>query len=73
MPGMNGSQLQSQLANEGCGISIIFISSFDNRDPGQRARQAGTIAYLCKPFSDTTLIQSIHSALWHDKSDATVK
>ena len=73
MPGINGLQLQSRLANEGCRTPIIFITSNDNRLCRQRAMQGGAVAYLCKPFSDTTLVQSIHSALRQDKSDATVK
>jgi FixJ family two-component response regulator len=63
MPGMNGLQLQSQLAAAGCGIPIIFITAYDHKDSRQRAMQAGAAAFLGKPFSDEQLLQTIRSAL----------
>jgi FixJ family two-component response regulator len=63
MPGMNGLQLQSHLAAEGCGIPIIFITAYESNDSRQRAMQAGAAAFLGKPFSDEQLLQSIRSAL----------
>jgi FixJ family two-component response regulator len=63
MPGMNGLQLQSHLAAAGCGIPVIFITAYENRDSRQRAMQAGAAAFLGKPFSDEQLLQIIRSAL----------
>jgi FixJ family two-component response regulator len=63
MPGMNGLQLQNHLAAVGCGIPIIFITAYENRDSRQRAMQAGAAAFLGKPFSDEQLLQIIRSAL----------
>ena len=63
MPGMNGLQLQQHLAAAGCGIPIIFITVYDNKDSRQRAMQAGAAAFLGKPFSDEQLLQTIRSAL----------
>jgi len=63
MPGMNGLQLQSQLAAAGCGIPIIFITAYDHKDSRQRAMQAGAAAFLGKPFNDEQLLQTIRSAL----------
>ena len=67
MPGMNGLQLQSQLAAEGCGIPIIFITAYDDRESRRRAMQAGAVAFLAKPFSDEQLFQTIHSTLQPEK------
>jgi FixJ family two-component response regulator len=67
MPGMNGLQLQSHLAAAGCGIPIIFITAYDDRESRQRAMQAGAVAFLGKPFSDEHLLQTIRSALVQDK------
>jgi FixJ family two-component response regulator len=67
MPGMNGLQLQSQLAAAGCGIPIIFITAYDDKESRQRAMQAGAVAFLGKPFSDEHLLQTIRSALRQDK------
>jgi FixJ family two-component response regulator len=63
MPGMNGLQLQSELAAAGCGIPIIFITAYDNKDSRQQAMQAGAVAFLGKPFNDEDLLRTIRSAL----------
>jgi FixJ family two-component response regulator len=63
MPGMNGLQLQSQLAAAGRRIPIIFITSYDDKESRQRAMQAGAVAFLGKPFTDEELLQWIRSAL----------
>jgi len=63
MPGMNGLQLQSQLAAAGCSIPIIFITAHDDKESRRRAMQAGAVAFLGKPFTDEQLLQSIRSAL----------
>jgi FixJ family two-component response regulator len=67
MPGMNGLQLQSHLAAEGCGIPIIFITAYDEKESRRRAIQAGAVAFLGKPFSDEQLLQTIRSTLQPDK------
>ena len=67
MPGMNGLQLQSHLAAEGCGIPIIFITAYDDKESRRRAMQAGAVAFLGKPFSDEQLVQTIRSTLRPDK------
>jgi FixJ family two-component response regulator len=63
MPGMNGLQLQNHLAAMGCGIPIIFITAYENQDSRQRAMQAGTVAFLRKPFSEEQVLQTMRSAL----------
>ena len=63
MPGMNGLQLQSHLAAEGCRVPIIFITSYGNEESRRQAMQAGAVAFLGKPFTDEQLLQCVHSAL----------
>jgi FixJ family two-component response regulator len=63
MPGMNGLQLQSELAAAGCNIPVIFITAYDNKDSRQQAMQAGAVAFLGKPFNDEELLQTIRLAL----------
>ena len=67
MPGMNGLQLQSQLAAADCQIPIIFITAYDDKESRRRAMQAGAVAFLGKPFTDEQLLQWIRSALRPDK------
>ena len=63
MPGMNGLKLQSELAAAGCGIPIIFITAYDNKETRQQAMQAGAVAFLGKPFNDEELLQAVRLAL----------
>src|SRR6202050_1144757 len=70
MPGMNGLELQSELAAAGYDIPIIFITAYDNKVSRQQAMQAGAVAFLGKPFRDEELLQTIRSA-WGGESKAT--
>ena len=63
MPGMNGLQLQSDLAAAGYKIPIIFITAYDDNESRRRAMQAGGVAFLAKPFTADLLLQTVHSAL----------
>jgi FixJ family two-component response regulator len=63
MPDMNGLDLQRELAAAGCGIPIIFITAYDNKDSRQQAMQAGAVAFLGKPFNDEELLEAIRLAL----------
>ena len=67
MQGMNGLQLQTYLASEGCTIPIIFISAYGNKESRRQAMQGGAIAFLDKPFRDEQLLKSIRSALTQEK------
>jgi FixJ family two-component response regulator len=68
MPGMNGLQLQSELASAGYGIPIVFITSHEDKESRGRALQAGAVAFLSKPFNDEQLLQTVRSALRLDDS-----
>ena len=68
MPGMNGLQLQSHLADEGYSIPIIFITAYGDKSR-RRALQAGAVAFLAKPFSDEQLLKNIRSAFQRDKTN----
>jgi FixJ family two-component response regulator len=66
MPGMNGFELQSELAAAGYRIPIIFVTAYDDKESRGRAMQAGAVAFLGKPFSKEQLLQTVRSALSHD-------
>lgn len=63
LPGMNGFELQREIADAGYGIPIVFITSYGNTESRGRAMQAGAVAFLCKPFRGEELLQTIRSAL----------
>jgi FixJ family two-component response regulator len=45
MPGMTGLQLQPQLAADDCGIPIIFITAYDDKESRQPTMYAGAVAF----------------------------
>ena len=69
MPEINGLQLQSRLASEGCPVPIIFISAYGNEESRLQAMRCGAVAFLDKPFSDKQLLESIRSALRDQNPD----
>jgi FixJ family two-component response regulator len=70
MPGMNGLELQSELAAAGCHVPIIFITAYDDEESRERALQGGAVAFLGKPFNDEELLQTIRSAVRGDLEPA---
>jgi FixJ family two-component response regulator len=63
MPGMDGLELQSHIAAQGCSVPVVFITVCDDEESRGRAMLAGAVAFLAKPFSDKQLLESIRSAL----------
>ena len=70
LPGMNGLELQRELAASGCGIPIVFITSYETTESRGRAMHAGAVAFLSKPFRDEQLLQAVRSALRIDDGSA---
>lgn len=63
MPGLNGLQVQEQLARNGHRIPIIFITAHDDAGVRDQALTAGALAFVRKPFNDELLIQTLNLAL----------
>jgi len=63
LPGMNGLELQRQLATSHSEIPIIFITSHEDDEVRARALNAGAVDYLLKPFNDEDLLNAIDAAL----------
>ncbi len=59
MSGMTGVELAERLAGEQSGIAIVMISGNMPKAARKRAKDAGVIAILEKPFSDEALISAI--------------
>jgi FixJ family two-component response regulator len=66
MPAMDGLELQSRIAADGCNVPVVFITVCDDAESRGRAIRAGAVAFLAKPFSDVQLLESIRSALHHE-------
>lgn len=63
LPGMNGLDLQSRLAEIQPGCAVILISADLTPERKKRALLAGAVAALKKPFGDEALLAAVRSAI----------
>ena len=63
MPGMSGPDLQQELKRRGGEIPIIFITASTDKAIRPRLIEEGAVECLFKPFSDTALLDALHTAL----------
>ena len=68
MPGMTGLELYQRLSTSGTPIPTILITAYPDDGVRERARSAGVIGYLSKPFDENDLLACIRSALTHARS-----
>jgi FixJ family two-component response regulator len=61
--GLSGFELHERLVSAGRRIPVVFITAHDDSLTRDRARRAGAVEYLPKPFSDESLIAGINRAL----------
>lgn len=62
LPGMTGLDLQEKLSSSGAKYAVIFMTAHDNPHWEQRAKKAGAVAYLRKPFDEQSLLDAIELA-----------
>jgi len=63
---LTGFDLHEWLLASGASVPTVFITGHDDDATRERARKAGAVAYLCKPFDDQSLISAIERALARD-------
>jgi FixJ family two-component response regulator len=63
MPRMDGLELQARLAALNSRVPIIFITAIDDAVAEAKARAAGALAFLPKPFDDAVLLDAVNRAL----------
>jgi FixJ family two-component response regulator len=63
MPGLSGLDLQSHLLDEGYRTPVIFVTAFPSAKAQARALKAGAVAFLSKPFEESSLISAVSHAL----------
>ncbi len=68
MPGMNGLDLQCELANAGWKIPLIFVTGHGDVRTSVRAMKAGAIEFLTKPFQERELLTAVANALHFDRA-----
>jgi FixJ family two-component response regulator len=71
MPGLNGLEVQEQLARGDQRFPVIFITAHDQVGVREQALAAGALAFVRKPFNDELLIKVLSTALksgWEQKN-----
>jgi FixJ family two-component response regulator len=68
LPGLNGLELQKQLALEHIDIPIIFITGHGDVPQSVQAMKAGALEFLTKPIDSDTLVTAIRNALQRSSS-----
>jgi FixJ family two-component response regulator len=63
MPGMDGLELQRNLASANQRIPIIFVSARASEDERIQAIAGGAVEFLRKPFGEDALFNAIQAAL----------
>jgi FixJ family two-component response regulator len=63
MPGMSGFDVQRELKFRRHEIPIVFITAHRDETTRPGVLGEGAVACLLKPFSDTALLQAIHTVL----------
>jgi len=59
LPGMNGLDLQQRLITTATPIPIVFVSAHDEAMVQESALRAGAVAFLRKPFDNSTLLDAL--------------
>src|ERR1700693_3501357 len=70
LPGLNGLDLQKQVAVERSEMPIIFITGYGDVPKTVQAMKAGAVEFLTKPFSDDVLLTAIRQAV--ERSEITI-
>src|SRR5262245_46863996 len=65
MPGMSGIELQALLLERGERVPIIFITAFPDERLRRKARAAGAVGFLSKPFDGRAMVECIGKVLGH--------
>lgn len=71
-PGESGLDLQRELAEANIHVPIIFITGHGDSTMSLRAKKAGAVEFLTKPFRDQDLLDAIQLALKRDADPAGI-
>jgi len=63
LPGMNGLDLQQRLITRPRAMPIVFVSAHDEAVMRANAFRAGAIAFLKKPFDNSTLLDALSRSI----------
>ena len=61
--GLSGVELHERLIASGVRTPVVFITAHDDTITRERARRAGAVDYLSKPFDDVALLRAVDRAI----------
>ncbi|UVK40721.1 response regulator transcription factor [Mesorhizobium sp. AR10] len=67
LPEVSGLEFQTQLANAGIRLPIIFMTGHGDIPMSVRAMKAGAVDFLTKPFRDQDILDAVNGALDRDR------
>jgi FixJ family two-component response regulator len=68
LPGQSGLDIQSELADAGAQIPIVFITGHGDIPMTVQAMKAGAMDFLTKPFRDQDMLDAVAAAIERDKT-----
>jgi len=72
MPGMDGLAAAREITADGH-AAVLILTAFSQRNLIEEARDAGALAYLVKPFTQTELVPAIEVALGRFREIQAIK
>jgi FixJ family two-component response regulator len=68
LPGMNGLDLQRELAERGIRLPIVFLTAYRDVGASVQAMKAGAVEFLIKPFRFGALAETVRQAIEGDRA-----
>jgi FixJ family two-component response regulator len=73
LPGMNGDELQDEMARRGMSLPIVFLTGHGDIPTSVRAMRGGAVDFLVKPVTRDTLLKAIKEALVIDARERQLR
>lgn len=67
LPGIDGLEVQREMASSGDSMPVIFITGHGDIPTTVKAMKSGAVEFLTKPFDDAQLLEVIQQALERDQ------
>lgn len=73
LPGMNGLELQQELARRGVGLPVVIVTAHGDVSSARAAFKAEAVDFLEKPFDDEGPVAAVEAALRRGEERATTE